>query len=415
MKRVWWVGALALLVAVAVVGTLGWAPKPPIPVGVLHSLTGTLAASEQPVVEATLLAIEEINQSGGVLGRPLVPVVRDGASDERQFAAKATELLTVQRVPVIFGCWTSASRKRVKPIVEKAQGLLFYPVQYEGLERSPNIIYMGAAPNQQIVPAVRWVLNNLGNRLFLVGSDYVFPRTAHAIIRAQVAALGGQVVGEAFLPLGSTDVAATVARIAQLRPSAVLNTINGDTNVAFFRELRRRGIPSRQVPTVSFSLGEVELPLVGIPQMVGDYAAWNYFQSLNSPANREFVARFHQRYGDDRVVSDPMEAAYLGVKLWAQAVNRIGSLEPGLVRAALAGASIAAPQGPVYLDPENNHAWKTVRIGQIQPNGQFAVVWDAGRPTRPLPYPIFKSEKEWDDFLARLYQSWGGNWANLGS
>ncbi|HAN46357.1 MAG TPA: urea ABC transporter substrate-binding protein [Cyanobacteria bacterium UBA8156] len=415
MKKVWRVGALALLVVLAVMGSWVWAPKPPISVGVLHSLTGTLAASEKPVVEATLMAIEEVNQAGGVLARPLVPVVMDGASDERQFAAKATELLTGQRVPVIFGCWTSASRKRVKPIVEKAQGLLFYPVQYEGLERSPNIIYMGAAPNQQIVPAVRWALNQLGTRLFLVGSDYVFPRTAHAIMRAQVAALGGQVVGEAFLPLGSTDVATTVARIAQLRPDAVLNTINGDTNVAFFRELRQRGIASWQIPTVSFSLGEVELPVVGLPQTVGDYAAWNYFQSLNRPTNREFVKRFQQRYGSDRVVSDPMEAAYLGVKIWAQAANRMGSIEPSLVGEALAGASIAAPQGPVYIDPENNHAWKTVRIGQIQPNGQFDVVWDAGRPTRPLPYPIFKSEKEWDDFLTGLYQSWGGNWANLGS
>ncbi|MFQ3680550.1 MAG: urea ABC transporter substrate-binding protein, partial [Pseudanabaenaceae cyanobacterium] len=311
--------------------------------------------------------------------------------------------------------WTSASRKRVKPIVEQHRGLLFYPVQYEGLERSPNIIYTGAAPNQQIVPAVRWVLDRLGSRLFLVGSDYVFPRTAHAIIKAQVAALGGQIVGENYVPLGSADVAATVAQIAQLRPDAVLNTINGDTNVAFFRELRRQGIASQQVPTVSFSLGEVELPTVGIPQTVGDYAAWNYFQSLNRSANRAFVARFQQRYGGDRVVSDPMEAAYIGVKLWARSANRIGSVDPVLVREDLAGASMEAPQGPVYLDPDNNHLWKTVRIGQIQPDGQFNVVWDAGRPTRPLPYPIFKSEQEWDDFLTGLYQSWSGNWANLGS
>ncbi|MGQ9867140.1 MAG: urea ABC transporter substrate-binding protein [Pseudanabaenaceae cyanobacterium] len=415
MKQVWPVAALALLVMVAVVGILVWPPKPPIRVGVLHSLTGTLAGSERPVVEATLLAIEEVNQAGGVLGRPLVPVVMDGASEEEQFAAKATELLTGHRVPVIFGCWTSASRKRVKPLVEKAQGLLFYPVQYEGLERSPNIIYMGSTPNQQVVPAVRWILRYLGKRLFLVGSDYVFPHTAHAIIRAQVAALGGQVVGEAYLPLGTEAVGAAVAQIAQLQPDVVINTINGDTNVVFFRELRRRGITSRQIPTVSLSMGEVELPVVGIPQVVGDYAAWSYFQSLDRPINREFVARFQQRYGDDRPVGDPMEAAYLGVKFWAQVANRMGTVEPGLVREGLAGASMAAPQGPVYIDPENNHAWKTFRMGQIRPDGQFEVVWDADRPTRPLPYPIFKSEKEWDDFLVGLYQSWGGNWANRAS
>ncbi|NJK60508.1 MAG: ABC transporter substrate-binding protein [Oscillatoriales cyanobacterium SM2_1_8] len=417
MKKVWLVGAIALLLAVGAIGSARLAPPPPIAVGILHSLTGTLALSERPVVDATLLAIEEINAAGGVLGRSLVPVIRDGASDDRQFAAKATELLTGQQVPVIFGCWTSASRKRVKPIVEQAQGLLFYPVQYEGLERSPNIVYMGAAPNQQIVPAVRWALTHLGSRLFLVGSDYVFPRTANAIIQAPGGGFGGaeNLSAKTYLPLGSLQVAAVVQRIGQLQPDVVINTINGDTNVAFFRELRQRGIASQQVPTLSFSLGEVELPTVGIPQTVGDYAAWNYFQSLNRPVNLAFVKRFRQRYGGDRVVSDPMEAAYLGVKLWAQAATRAGTVEPARVREALAGESIQGPQGPVYIDPENNHAWKTVRIGQIRPDGQFNIVWDAGRPTRPLPYPIFKSEKEWDDFLNRLHQSWGGNWANLDS
>jgi urea transport system substrate-binding protein len=244
--------------------------KTPIKVGILHSLTGTMAISEKSVVEATLMAIEEINQRGGVLGRKIKPIVVDGRSDWPTFAKEAERLITQGKVSVVFGCWTSASRKTVKPIFEKHNHLLFYPVQYEGIEQSPNIIYTGAAPNQQIIPAVNWSIENLGKRFFLIGSDYVFPRMANTIIKDYITALGGYVLGEEYILLGSSDVNKIVQKITQARPDVILNTINGDSNVAFFRELRKAGIKPDNIPTMSFSISEAELSILGTEHMVGD-------------------------------------------------------------------------------------------------------------------------------------------------
>lgn len=285
-----------LLIAVGCGAWWQWgAKKQPIKVGVLHSLTGTMAISATSVCDATLLAIEELNAAGGVLGRRIEPVVADGKSDWPTFASEAERLITREHVAVVFGCWTSAGRKTVKPIFEKHDHLLFYPVQYEGLEQSPNIIYTGAAPNQQILPAVKWSFDHLGRRFFLVGSDYVFPRTANAIIKAQVTALGGEIVGEEYLRLGSSEAAAVVQKIVQARPTVILNTINGDSNVAFFAALRGAGITPARIPTVSFSLAEGELRHMDARTMAGDYAAWNYFQSVDSPENRRFVEAFRAR------------------------------------------------------------------------------------------------------------------------
>jgi ABC-type branched-subunit amino acid transport system substrate-binding protein len=265
-----------------------------------------MANSEKPVVEATLLAIEEINEKGGVLGRPVEAVVEDGASDWPTFARLAGKLITQDRVCTVFGCWTSASRKTVKPIFEKHGHLLFYPVQYEGLEQSPNIVYTGAAPNQQILPAVKWCCAFLEKkRLFLVGSDYVFPRCANAIIRDQAASLGGQIVGEEYLLLGSQDVAGVVAKIAAAKPDIILNTINGDTNVAFFRALRAAGITAQKIPTISFSLTEEELTTLNAWDVVGDYGAWNYFMSIDRPQNHAFVRRFQAKFGQHRLTNGP--------------------------------------------------------------------------------------------------------------
>ena len=387
----------------------------PIKVGVLHSLSGTLAISETSVVDSLLLAIEEINDKGGILGRTVEPIVVDGASDWHKFVREAQRLIIEEKVSVIFGCWTSACRRTVKPVIESNNHLLFYPVQYEGLEASPNIIYTGAAPNQQIIPAVKWALDNLGTRFFLVASDYVFPRSANAIIKDQVASLRGEIVGEEYILLGSSDVEKAIGRIVKTKPDVILNTINGDTNVAFFRELRRAGITPDQIPTMSFSIAEHELRTLGTKDIAGDYAAWNYFQTIDTKKNKEFVKRFKKKYGAHRVTDDPIEAAYFGVYLWAQAVEAIGTPEVDKVREAVKNRSYDAPEGLVYINPENNHTWKIARIGKIREDGLFDIVWSSENPIRPEPYPASRSQNEWEVFLQDLYEGWNNNWANLGN
>ncbi len=384
----------------------------PVQVGVLHSFTGPMAASERAVADATLLAIDEVNQNGGLLGREIEPITADGESDEDVFARQAERLITSAGVSTLFGCWTSASRKAVLSVVEKLDHLLVYPVQYEGLESSPNILYVGAAPNQQIVPAVKWSFDHLGKRFFIVGSDYIFPRMAAELIKDQVAALRGEIVGEEYIPLGSMDVKSVVGRIVDSRPDVVLNTINGTTNAAFFTELRKAGISPSRLPTMSFSFAEVELRDWNLTGMEGEYAAWNYFQSLETAENREFVASFRERFGEDRVVSDPMEAAYAGVHLWAQAVRDAGSFEPRKIRGALADQSYPAPGGMVYVDRSSQHVWKTVRIGRIQPGGRFEIVWSSEKPVRPIPFPAYRSPPEWESLLLSFYRSWGNHWSN---
>lgn len=399
--------AALLAVSVALVSALNY--REPIRVGILHSLSGTMAISERAVVDATLLAIEEINAAGGVLERQIEPIVVDGQSDWDVFAAEAERLITQEDVSVIFGCWTSACRRTVVPVFERYDHLLIYPVQYEGLEQSPNVIYTGAAPNQQIIPAVTWTLRNLGKRIFLIGSDYIFPRAAHAIIRDHVAALRGEVVGETYILLGQTDMTEAIAQIETADPDVILNTINGDSNIAFFAALRQAGIDA---PVLSFSIAESDLVSIPIDDVVGHYAAWTYFQSLDTPENRAFVARFQARYGADRVVSSPMEAAYFGVNIWAQAVINAGTFSPATIRTAILNHSYAAPQGVVYIDT-SRHTWKTVRVGQIRPDGQFDIVWDSGDPIRPIPFPDSRTREQWNAFIRILHNRWGG-WANPG-
>jgi urea transport system substrate-binding protein len=402
--------AVALLPAALASGG-GVKPNDQIRVGILHSMTGTMAISEKAVVDATLLAIDEINASGGLLGRRVVPTLRDGASDWPRFAREAEGLVRDTEIVAVFGCWTSASRKSVRPIFERAGHLLFYPVQYEGMEISPTIIYTGAAPNQQIIPAVKWALDNVGRRFFLVGSDYVFPRMANEVIRDQLGTLKAEVVGERYLPLGSQDVATIVAEIVAKKPDVILNTINGDTNVAFFKALRAAGITPKQIPTISFSIGENELVAMDRSQVAGDYAVWNYFQSISTERNQRFVAAFKARYGADRVVSDPMEAAYDAVYLWAAAVRRAGTADVASVREALLGRVFDAPGGPVYVDPLNHHLWKTVRVGRIRDNGQFDIVWESPKPIRPQPFPASRPQAQWEAAVDELFRRWGGQWA----
>jgi urea transport system substrate-binding protein len=401
------IGALA-----ACEKSLGLESSAPIPVGILHSLTGTMALSEQPVVNSTLMAIEEINARGGVLGRQLKPILADGASDWPTFAKLARRLIQEDEVAVVFGCWTSASRRTVKPVFEELRHLLFYPVQYEGLEQSPNIVYTGAAPNQQITPAVTWAVNNLGKRrLFLVGSDYVFPRSANAIICDVARGLGVDVMGEVYVPLGGRDMTAVMGKILESKPDVILNTINGDSNLTLFPALRASGIRTADVPTISFSIAEPELKTLPSADVAGDYACWNYFQSTAGVDNTRFVQNFQRKYGADQVVSDPLEAAYFGVKIWARAAEEARSIQPLEILATVRDMGEAAPGGMVYIDPENLHTWKTVRIGKILPDAQFEEVWNSGRPVRPVPYPITRQRAAWDHFLADMQRGWGGAWA----
>lgn len=383
----------------------------PIKVGVLHSMSGTMAASETVVVDATLLAIEEINQSGGLLGRPLKPVVADGRSDAKIFASEAERLIGQDQVCTIFGCWTSASRKAVKRVVEDRDHLLIYPLQFEGLEESPNIVYMGAAPNQQILPALDWAMTVLNKkRFFLVGSDYVFPRTANAIIKDYLQSKGGVVLGEEYLRLGNQNSEPLVKEIRQVQPDMILNTINGDSNTAFFRSLRAAGVTPTEIPCLSFSVAEQELRSLNIEDTEGDYAAWTYFQSVDSPENRQFIDHFQDKY-PQRVISDPMESAYVGVKMWANAVTAANSIDPIKIRRALLNQKYDAPSGVTRIDPDTQHTYKTPRVGQIRSDGQFDIVWSASEPVRPLPYPASRTAQEWKAFLYDLNTSWKGQWS----
>ncbi|MDD5085251.1 MAG: urea ABC transporter substrate-binding protein [Candidatus Omnitrophica bacterium] len=394
------------------IGIYGFVPKEPIKVGILHSLSGTMALSEKPVVDATLMAIEEINAKGGLLGRKVEAVVADGCSDELIFAREAKRLIAEEKVNVVFGCWTSASRKAVKPVFEKYKHLLFYPVQYEGLEESPNIIYTGAAPNQQIIPAVKWCFDNLGKRFFLAGSDYVFPHVANRIIKDQVTALKGEIVGEEYMLLGNKNAKGLADKIIEAKPDVILNTINGDSNIYFFKELRRAGITPDKIPVMSFSIAESEVRDIGTGIMAGDYAAWNYFQSVDTEQNKRFVGNFKRKFGPDQVTSDPMEAGYFGVYLWAETVKYIGSFKTDKVRNSVSRQSFMAPEGMVYVDHGNHHTWKIVRIGKVNKAGQFDIVWSSEKLVRPAPYPPYRTKSEWNNFLKKLYQTWGGKWAN---
>jgi urea transport system substrate-binding protein len=420
-------GGIGLVAVIAIVGvwslmrpggTKGLPSAPtgaPILIGVLHSRTGTMAISERPVVDAALLAVEEINAQGGLLGRPVQVVQPDGESDEAVFARQAEKLIQEDHVCAIFGCWTSASRKAVVPVVERNDHLLFYPVQYEGMEQSPNVVYLGPVPNQQILPALRWMVGFEGKkRWFLVGSDYVFPVTANAVIHDEAKERGCTILGEEYLHLGSTDTTGVVKKIAETKPDLIVNTINGDTNVAFFRSLRQTGIASKQIPTLSFSISVQELNVLGARNISGDYLAATYFQTLDNPNNQEFVRRFGNRYGTERVISDPMETAYVGIHLWAKAVRLANTDDTRVIRKTIKGLEIDTPQGALRIDPASSHTTQIARIGRIDETGQIRQVYLSPEPILPEPFPASRTREQWTKFVEELHQRWGGHWSNPG-
>jgi urea transport system substrate-binding protein len=388
MRKLGLLLAAPLLLATACVseGSTTAADSDTVKVGVLHSLSGTMAISEVTVRDAELLAIEEINAKGGVLGKKIEPVVEDGASDWPTFAEKATKLISRDKVATVFGGWTSASRKAMLPVFERRKALLWYPVQYEGLESSPYIFYTGATTNQQIVPGLDYLKEQGKQNIFLVGSDYVFPRTANKIIKAYAKANGMRVSGEEYTPLGHTEYSTLVNKIKQAKPDAVFNTLNGDSNVAFFKQLKGAGISAEEMPVISVSVAEEEVRGIGPDNVAGHLVAWNYYQTTSGATNSKFVKAFKAKYGGDKVTSDPMEAGYNAVHLWAAAAEKAGSFDVEAVKKAAGGVSIDTPEGKVTIDGENQHVYKTARIGLVQPNGLIKEVWSSGKPIKPDPY-----------------------------
>ncbi|HGH0372007.1 TPA: urea ABC transporter substrate-binding protein [Yersinia enterocolitica] len=376
-----------------------------IKVGILHSLSGTMAISETPLKDMALMSIDDINAHGGVLGKQLEPVIVDPASNWPLFAEKARQLLTQDKVAVVFGAWTSVSRKSVLPVFEELNGLLFYPVQYEGEEMSPNVFYTGAAPNQQAIPAVEYLLSEDGGaakRFILLGTDYVYPRTTNKILRAFLHSKGIQDkdIEEVYTPFGYSDYQTIVSNIKKFSAdgkTAVISTINGDSNVPFYKELANQGIKATDVPVIAFSVGEEELRGIDTKPLVGNLAAWNYFQSVDNPTNKKFVeqwkayAKAHKLpNADTAVTNDPMEATWVGMHMWAQAVEKAKSTDVEKVRAAMAGQTYPAPSGfTLTMDKTNHHLHKPVMIGEIEADGQFNVVWQTDAPIRAQPWSPF--------------------------
>jgi urea transport system substrate-binding protein len=357
-----------------------------VKIGFLNSLSGTMAISEKTVHDSLVLAAEQINSSGGVLGKQLSVISEDGASEPTIFAEKAGKLLSSDCVAAVFGGWTSASRKAMLPVFEGANSLLFYPVQYEGLEASPNIFYTGATTNQQIVPALDYLKQKGVKSLFLVGSDYVFPRTANKEIKAYTKANGIDIKGEEYAPLGHTDFTTIVNKVKGAGAAAVFNTLNGDSNVAFFKEYRNAGLAPATMPVVSVSIAEEEIGGIGLDNVVDQLTAWNYYQTINSPKNAAFVQQFKAKYGQNRVTSDPMEAAYTSIFLWKAMVEKAKSFTTNDVRNAADGVSYDAPEGTVTVNGENHHIAKTALIGKVGPDALIHAEWSSGSPVQPDPF-----------------------------
>ena len=358
-----------------------------IKIGFLNSLSGTMAISEKTVQESLSMAADEINAAGGVLGKQLEVIKEDGASEPATFAEKATKLIQSDCVAAVFGGWTSSSRKAMLPVFESNDALLYYPVQYEGLESSKNIFYTGATTNQQILPALDYLKEKGVTSLFLVGSDYVFPQTANKEIKAWAAANGMEIKGEEYVPLASgADFSTIITKVKDSGAGAVFNTLNGDANVSFFKEYKNVGLDAATMPVVSVSIAEEEVAGVGVENLVGQLTAWNYYQTIDTPTNQKFVADFKAKYGEDRVTSDPMEAAYASLYLWKNTVEKAKSFAVADIQANADGVSFDAPEGTVTINGENHHIAKTALIGKVAEDGLIYTEWSSDEPIEPDPY-----------------------------
>jgi len=358
-----------------------------VKLGLLHSLTGTIAIAEASLIDAEKLAIEEINAAGGVMGRRIEPVIEDGASENPVFAEKARKLLERDKVAAIVGCYTSASRKAVLPALSRGNGLLFYPTYYEGQEQDKHVVYPSQEATQSVVAAMEWLVREKGKKIFLVGSDYIYPRTCNKIARPTIARLGGEVLGEEYAPLGHTEFSSIINKIKAAKPDCIYSTVVGGSNVAFYKQLRAAGLDGAKQVLLSTVVSENEIEGIGRDNAAGYYACMGYFQSIRSDVNDRFVKAFKAKYGKDRVIGDPMQVAYNCVHLWKQSVEKAGSFEPAKVLAASASVELEAPEGKVRVHDRNQHVWKKVRVGRARPDGQFDIVWESPSLIEPNPFP----------------------------
>lgn len=381
-----------------------------IKVGVLHSQTGPMAITEKPLIEAAIWAIEDINAMGGLLGKKVVPVIADGKSDWPTFANEAKRLITEEKVVAIFGCYTSASRKLVKEVVEKYNSLLFYSVQFEGLEVSPNIVYLGATANQQTIPAVLWTLQNLGKKLFLIGLDAFYPRVTNAIIKDLLAAKEGEVVGEAYAGYEQKNFDGIVQKIIRAQPQVIFNTLTGEANAHFSKALRGAGISTEKIPTMSISVTETELQDLNINDMIGDYSVQNYFESLDTPASKQFIMLIKQLAGKEQPISNVIENVFVGFRFWKNAVQRAGTTETNAVRAQLSERALSTAEGIISIDKKTQYTWKPVIIGKIFANKQFGIIWNSVSTIEPLPFPPLRTQEQWEQLLKDLYAQQGNKW-----
>jgi urea transport system substrate-binding protein len=392
-------------------GTAAVAPSgEPIKVGVLYSLHGTFAGSERPMADAVILAIDEINQAGGVLGRPIEHVLVDAHSNAETAAQEAEKLLAAEKVVTIFGCGSSSSRKLVEPICARYDNLLMYSALYEGLEQSPYVIYVGGAPNQQIEPTAKFAFADLHKRkFFLVGSDYVYSHAANEILKDILEQLGATIVGAAYEPLGGSDFAPIVRQIKDSGAEIVMNTIDGSSNTDFFQAVRRAGIKPDKIPIMWLSVGEEDLASLRQPDLVGDYISLPYFRSIASPANDAFLKRFRAKFPTRRP-DDASESAYCAVYLWKQAVQQAKSVEPPRIREAICGQRFDAPEGEIRIDPKNLHAWRYARIARIEPERHFDIVFTSPKALEPEPFPATRNRVAWEAYLKKLNEGWGNRW-----
>jgi urea transport system substrate-binding protein len=358
----------------------------PIKVGILHSLTGTIAIAEASVVDAEKLAIEEINAKGGVMGRKIEPITEDGASDWPTFAEKARKLLDRDNVACIFGCYTSASRKAVLPVMEKSKGLLYYPTYYEGLEQSPNIMYTAQEATQSVIAAVDWLAKNRGKSFFLIGSDYIWPRTTNKIAKPTIAKVGGKVVGEDYFPLGHIEFSSVINKIRAAKADVILSTVVGGSNVAFYKQLAAAGITGKTQSLLALAVSEEELSGIGPENAAGFLSCMGYFQSVSNPANEKFVKAFKAKYGPKRVLGDTLDCGYTSVYLWKLAVEKAGSLEVPKVVAASSELAWDAPEGKIKFHKSNHHLWKHARIGEFGKDGQVKILYESPL-IEPNPFP----------------------------
>jgi len=397
-------GGLILLSALALAVYLVRRPAAgtasgPIVIGLLQALSGPMAKAEAPLVAAVKLAVDEINRGGGLLGRPVELKIADTRSDPSEAAAAAQRLIDGDQAQALFGCWTSACRQAVKPVVEARHHLLFYPLAYEGMEQSPHIVYTGPTPNQQVLPATDWAMHGFGRRIYLLGTAGVYQRRVHAVLRDFILLGGGQVLGERYMPLNAADMGPVIADLQKFQPDVVLSTLSGDSNGAFFDALVANALTD--LPLLSFRAAEPEMQAFGGGRLDRHFTAWSYLQSMPGAANEAFLARFRQSQGDAAQVGDPAVSAFVAVQLWAAAVREVGSPQVDAVNANVLQQAIASPQGFAAVDSQSRHLWRQLRIAQVRPDGQLNEVFVLPRYIRPEPWPTFRSTEHWMAVLPR--------------